>query len=631
MAAFGPARSFRELLFGRSLRTDEQEEHRVGTLTGVPLLGLDALASAAYGPEAALAVLMPLGVMAAAVMGPLTVLIVALLLVVALSYRESLAAYPSGGGSYSIAKENLGRAPGLVAAAALVVDYVLNVAVAISAAVGALVSALPTLLPHTLPLCLGFLGLITVVNLRGVREAGLVFLLPTYAFVLCLGLTLVGGLAKTLLAHGHPHAVAPPPAPLAHASAASLWLLVRAFASGCTALTGIEAVSNGVPLFRDPAPVRARRALGLIVGILVALLVGIAALVAAYGLHATPPARPGYESMLSQLVGAVAGRGVFYYVTMATILGVLYLSANTSFAGFPRLCHVLALDDYLPAVFAIRGRRLVYSSGVIALAVLAGALLIAFRGITDQLIPLFAVGAFLAFTMSQLGMAVHWRRRGGERPRAALGLNLAGAVATAVILAVVAVTRFRGGAWVGVLAIPALLTAFVALRRYHVRVAAETLDEGAVDFAGVAPPLVVVPIRRLDRVARKALRFAAAISPDVRAVQVLNEEMKLERLAPRWGELVEQPARAAGIPPPRLVVLPSAYRELVGPLLEHVRELARAHPDRSIAVLVPELVQRRWYHFVLHNHRAALLNAKLRLRGGEQIVVIAAPWYARPR
>ncbi|HET7321040.1 MAG TPA: APC family permease, partial [Longimicrobiaceae bacterium] len=444
--------SLRELLFGRRLRTEEQEAEKIGPLRGVPILGLDALASVAYGPEAALTVLIVLGAGATRYIGPISAVIIALLLLVYLSYRQTIAAYTNGGGAYTVASENLGATAGLLAASALCLDYVLNVAVAVSAGVGAIVSALPALLPHTLALGLGILALLTVVNLRGVREAGLLFMLPTYAFIACLGAVLAVGTVRVILAGGAPTPVVAPPPPhpatMTLAGAAGVWLLLRGFAAGCTAMTGVEAVSNAVPLFREPMAKMAQRTLSAIILALVVLLAGTAFLAYEYGITATVPGRPGYESVVSQLVAAVLGRGFFYYVTLATVVGVLCLSANTSFTGFPRLCRVLALDGYLPAEFAHPGRRLVYSAGIVALTALAGVLLLVFGGITDRLIPLFAVGAFLTFTMSQAGMVAHWRRMGGRGSTGSLLLNGTGAVATGITLVVIVASKFLEGAWI---------------------------------------------------------------------------------------------------------------------------------------------------------------------------------------
>ncbi|MFL5373030.1 MAG: APC family permease [Myxococcales bacterium] len=610
-------------LFGRPLRSDEQDAERIGVVPAVPVLGLDALASASYGPEAALTVLIPLGAGALGFIGPITAAISVVLLLVAISYGQTIPAYPNGGGSFTVAKENLGENAGLLAATALCIDYVLNTAVAISAGVGAVASVEPRLLPWTLPLCLGVLVALTVVNLRGLREAGLVFVAPTYLFVGCLLATVAIGAWKTFAAHGHPHPMAAPPQLSAAAEPAGLWIVARAFASGCTALTGVEAVSNAVPIFRKPKVRNARRTLAAIAGILMVLIAGIAFLAHAYGIGATEPGRPGYQSVISQLVAAVAGRGAFYYLTMGSVFAVLALSANTSFADFPRVCRLLALDDYLPDGFARRGRRLVYSRGIVTLAVLAAVLLVAFRGITDRLIPLFAVGAFLSFSMSQLGMVLHWKRQGNSR---SLLLNLLGAAATLATLIVIVVSKFAEGAWVTVLVIPAVLFAFWRVRRAAQRVSAERVDSTPLDLSALARPIVVVPAQRLDRVARKGLRMALTLSDDVRVVQVIGEETKADDLTGSWEAQVADPARKAGLPTPKLVVISSAYRQFFGPLLDYLRRLSAAEPERPIAVLVPELVRRRWYHFFVRS-RATLLKALLLFEGGPQITIINTPWY----
>lgn len=624
--------SMARLLFGKPIANDEEEEERIGPLAGIPVLGLDALASAAYGPEAALTVLLVLGTGGLSYIAPLTAVIVALLLIVQFSYRQTLAAYPDGGGSYSVARENLGKKPALLAAAALALDYILNVAVAISAGVGALVSAVPALFPHMLALCLGLLALLTLVNLRGIRTAGLAFMLPTYLFVGCLGLALLLGAVKALGAHGAPEPVVPPPALPPATATASLWLLAHAFANGCTAMTGIEAVSNGVPLFREPRTRGAQRTLASIVGILVLLLAGVALLCHAYGIGATPPGREGFQSVLSQLLAAVAGRGVFYSVSIAAIIAVLCLSANTSFSGFPRLCRVLALDSYLPTGFAHSGRRLVYTTGILILSLLAGALLVAFGGVTDHLIPLFAVGALSAFTLSQFGMVLHWRRVGGPHARHYLWVNGVGAVATALTLCVVAVAKFTEGAWLTFVFIPLAYALFHATHAHYARVARATaVGDTPLKVEPPAPPVVVLPLKRLDQVTEKGLRFALAISPEIHVVQIHATAQDYEDLGVRWRRLVEEPMRAAGLPVPRLVVLESTYRQLVDPLLGYVRKLAASHPDRFIAVLVPEFIERRWYHYLLHSHTATLLKMMLLFRGGPQVVVINAPWYLRER
>ena len=435
-------------LLGRPLASGEAGEQRISTASGVPTFGLDALSSAAYGPEAALTVLLPLGAAGLTFIFPITAAVVILLGIVYFSYRQTIAAYPNGGGSYTVARENLGTNAGLLAAAALMTDYVLNVAVGISAGVGALISAVPSLQPYTLTLCLVILVVLTLVNLRGIGEAGRLFMLPTCIFIVSLCAMVAWGVIATISAGGHPVPVFPPPHPARAAEGVSAWILLRAFASGCTAMTGVEAVSNGVQAFREPVVPAARRTLTAIIAILIVLLLGIAYLARVYHIGATEPGTPHYQSVLSQLIGAVAGRGIFYWVSIVSILLVLCLSANTSFADFPRLCHAVASDGYLPYSFTDRGRRLVYSEGIWLLAILSGILLAVFDGITDRLIPLFAVGAFLAFTLSQSGMVGHWWKRRERGARASMAVNALGAVATALTVVVVAVVKFVAGAWI---------------------------------------------------------------------------------------------------------------------------------------------------------------------------------------
>jgi len=616
-----------DLIFGRRLASDEEGEQRVGVLAAIPMLGLDALGSAAYGPEAALTLLIPLGATGPAYIGPISALIIALLLVVYFSYRQTIAAYPLGGGSYTVAKENLGTTAGLLAAAALMLDYVLVVAVGISAGVGALVSAVPVLQPYTLPLCLAILLLIMVVNLRGVRESGLVFVVPTYLFVVSLLVVLAIGTVKAALADGWPEPVQTPPALPAVATPATLWILMRSFASGCTAMTGVEAVSNGVSVFADPAVPHARRTLTVIIALLAVFLAGIACLCWEYRIGATEPGAAGYESILSQLTAAVVGRGWFYFVTIGAVLSVLALSANTGFADFPRLCRVIARDGFLPQSFAHRGRRLVYSSGILVLATLSAGLLIGFGGITDKLIPLFAVGAFLAFTLSQAGMVAHWRKVGGAHARKSMLINATGAACTAVAMAVMLVAKFAEGAWVMIVLLPALLALFLGVGAHYRAVSREVATAAPLDATALEPPMVLLPIRGWSAITRKALRFALKISPDIYVLHVADDEETMAELEDTWEQRVREPARAAGLPAPKLIVVYSPYRKLYGPLKQVVSDLQRAHAGRDLAVIVPELVRTRWYHYLLHNQTAAVIKAYLLFSGFRRVVVINVPWY----
>jgi amino acid transporter len=616
-----------DLVVGRALATSEERAEQIGTSAGIPIFGLDALSSAAYGPEAALTLLIPLGAAGVAYILPVTTGIIVLLTIVYFSYRQTIAAYPGGGGSYTVASENLGTYPGLLAAAALMLDYVLVVAVGISAGVGALVSAAPSLQPHTLAMCLGILVLITLVNLRGLREAGVFFMVPTWIFVGTLLWAILEGTVKTVLASGHPMpVVAPPHPPTAAMAVASTWILLQTFANGCTAMTGVEAVSNGVRAFREPTVKNAQRTLTVIIGLLIVLLAGIAYLVRVYGIAATDPGKAGYQSVLSMLVGAVAGRGWFYWVTIGSILVILSLSANTAFADFPRLSRMVAQNSFLPHSFGYRGRRLVYSHGIFVLAGIAAILLIVFRGVTDNLISLFAIGAFLAFTLSQAGMVAHWRRVGGRGSVRNMLVNGVGAVATGLTLCIVLVAKFTSGAWVSVLLIAALMTFMLWVRRHYRAVEREIACPDALDPRQLAPPVVVVPIQNWVKSAESALQFALTLSPDIRAVHVITED-ETTALQRDWARLVVEPLKRAGKTPPELVTLPSPYRLILKPILEYVQEIERKNPDRQIAIIVPELVEKHWYHYPLHNQRAELLKALILLHGDRRIVLINVPWY----
>jgi amino acid transporter len=618
--------SFTDTLFGKPLATHEEGEQRVGSLTGIPMLGLDALASAAYGPEAALTLLIPLGALGIAYIGPISAVIILLLAIVYFSYRQTIAAYPMGGGSYTVAHANLGAPAGLLAAAALMLDYVLVVAVGISAGVGALVSALPALHPYTLLLCLVILALIAMVNLRGVRESGLAFLVPTYLFIGCLFFVLALGIVNTIGSGGHPIPLEAPPVLPPPVLAPSLWLLLQAFASGCTAMTGVEAVSNGVTAFRQPTVKHAQQTLTAIIAILAVLMTGIAILSQAYGIGATAPGDLGYQSVLSQLVAAVVGRGLFYYLTIGAVLAVLAFSANTGFADFPRLCRVVAQDDYLPHGFANRGRRLVFSQGIVTLALFAGILLVAFGGVTDHLIPLFAIGAFSAFSLSQAGMVAHWRKTGGRAVRRNMLINGVGALATTLTLAVILVAKFTAGAWITLVIIPMIVLIFVAVKHHYSRVHRETARLQSLDVTNLQPPVVVIPTPGWSMMASKSLRFALKLSPNVYVVQIRSEE-QMDDLQANWDRYVAAPAREAGLPIPQLVVLQSPFRQLIGPLFKYITQLEQEHPDRQVAVIIPELVERHWYHYLLHNQQGEVLKALLLMHGDRRIVIINVPWY----
>jgi amino acid transporter len=629
--------SLLDLVLGRPVANIEAGSQSLGVFAGVPAMGLDGLGSAAYGPEAALAILVAAGGAGLGALAPITAAIVAMLAVLWFTYWQTITAYPGNGGSYIVARDNLGPTAGLVAAAALMVDYVLNVAVGISAGVGALVSAVPMLQSHNLLLCLAILVVITLVNLRGTREAGLFWSVPTYTFILCLGGLLLWAVVQGRLSGDHPQPIVPPPAVSPAAAPLSLWLLLRAFASGCTAMTGVEAVSNGVSAFRAPRARHAHGTLSVIVLVLALLLGGIAYAVRAFSIAAMDQSQPGYQSVLSQLVAAISGRGLIYYVTIASVLTVLCLSANTSFVGFPRMCRLVARHGCLPRPFAVPGRRLVYSVGILFLAASAGTLLIVFGGITDRLIPLFAVGAFLAFTMSQAGMAAHWGRETvrtqSATARAKLVLNGIGACATGIALAIIVIAKFVEGAWLTVLVIPLTVMLLVAIGRYSRAIDSQLLSgaDRALSIPRRVSPRVLVPIERWDRVTRKAMRYAIALSPDVTVLHVSrlegpDESENTDELCREWREFVERPMRKAGRRPPTLQIMRSEYRSIVAPLLRVIEE---DRSDRPVVVVLPELVEGAWWERLFHLHRERRLRTRLLRYGGRPIAVLGVPWQLR--
>jgi amino acid transporter len=616
-----------DLLVGKPIPTSDERAEQIGPAKGIPIFGLDGLSSAAYGPEAALSLLIPLGLLGVRYIVPVSAAIITLLVIVYFSYRQTIAAYPGGGGSYTVARYNLGAVPSLFAAAALLTDYILTAAVGISAGVGALVSAVPSLLPHTVSFCVAILFIVTIVNLRGVREAGVAFMLPTYLFVGTLIITIAGGLLRVLLSGGHPAPLTALPPPHAVTEAVTFWLLLKVFSSGCTALTGVEAVSNGVKAFREPGVKNAQRTLTIIIALLALLLAGISYLVKVYGIAATDPGAPGYQSLLSMLIAAIFGKGIFYYVTMASILLVLSLSANTAFADFPRLCKAIAQNNYLPHSFGYRGRRLVYTYGIVVLAVLTGVLLIIFGGVTDRLIPLYAVGAFLAFTLSQFGMVVHWKKNRGPHWIKSALVNGLGGFVTGVTVVVVLVAKFVEGAWITLLFIPFLVFFFRLVRRHYHAVVVNTTSLVAVAPANHSrPPIVVVPVDRWSRICKQAIEFASRLSPEIIAVHVEPGEHS-ELLRDDWERYVDQPFRDAGAAPPKFDVLPSPYRFVIVPLVQYILDLSEKNPERRIVVVIPELVEDRWFEYFLHNQRGRLLEWTLLVRGNERIFTVSSPYY----
>ncbi|WP_342593353.1 APC family permease [Sinorhizobium americanum] len=621
--------SFSSLIFGRRLANREHEDKKIGWIEAVPAMGLDGLGSSSYGPEAALTILIPLGAVGLFYLGPIMACIVALLAILYFSYRQTLAAYPTSGGAYVVAKENLGEHPSLVAAAALMIDYVLNVAVGVSAGVGALVSAIPSLHPYILPLCLGIVLIVMVANLRGTGEAGWLFALPTYLFIACF-LGVIGYGVLRIAMEADPLPVVSPPPLEPPTAAVSLWLLMHAFASGCTAMTGVEAVSNGVGSFRQPVVRNAYATLTIIVVVLGLLLGGIATIATSFDIGAMDQMKEGYQSVLSQVIGAVSGYNAFYYVAMTSLLCILCLSANTSFVGFPRVCRMVAADGYLPKAFAQPGRRLVFTAGIVFLSGSAGLLLAAFGGITEKLIPLFAIGAFLTFTVSQAGMVVHWRRQSRNVPFK-LAMNAVGTVATGLALIVILVAKFAEGAWITLVAVPMTIVLLKTIKSYYTSLEQELREPGPITIEDVEPPTVLVVTEEWNRLSERAIKYALTISPDVVAVHLIrlggpemDDDEKL--LREKWRAEVEEPVAAKGLQPPRLMLIPAPYRQLHEPLLRLVEKLDLDSPERKVTVLIPEIIKEGWLQKLLHMNRAGRLRARLLRFGGPRLTVATVPW-----
>jgi len=623
--------TFADLVIGKPLATNAEHEAHIGVAAGIPIFGLDGLTSAAYGPEAAMALLIPLGLIGVQhYLLPIFAAILSLLVILYLSYRQTIEAYPNGGGSYTVASENLGAGAGLLAAAALMIDYILTAAVGISAGVTALVSAIPRLQPHQLAFCLLILAVIAIVNMRGVKESGFAFMLPTFLFVSTLLITIGYGVYHVVTSGGHPAAITAPPPPISMGETLRplmlIWLLMKAFSNGCAAMTGVEAVSNGTTAFREPRSKNASRTLTIIIAILFALLLGLSYVARGYGITAMDPDQPHYQSVLSITVAAVFGRGWFYFLTMGAVLAALSFSANTAFADFPRMARTVAAQDYMPHVFLVRGRRLLFNHGIYALTGFTAVILIIFDGVTDRLIPLYAIGAFMAFTLSQAGMVRHWIKFKNEKHRnVKMFFNGLGALATGATLIVVLVTKFLSGAWVTAILVPMIIGIMLGIKRHYTRVKRDTEDPTPLRMTGLEPPIVVIPMARWDKITEKAMRFGMLMSPEVKVVHVDSDDANA--LAVVWHDMVLVPMREVNHPEPELITVKSTYRTILSPLMDYVLKLEHENPGRKVAVILPELVVRHWWENLLHNQRVQLLKVMLLLRGNQRIVVVNIPWY----
>jgi amino acid transporter len=588
-------------------------KEQITPVEGLSALSLDALTSVAYGPEAIIVVLALAGAGSLHLILPITLAIVALLAILVFSYRQVIDAYPEGGGAYAVSRANLGAKASLVAGAALMVDYTLTVAVSIAAGVGALTSAFPALTSATVPICLAILALITLLNLRGLGASARAFLLPTLVFIVGLLAIIVVGLLHPLGLHE-----AQPGRSLltTHGlQVVSVLLVLKAFSAGCSALTGVEAIANGVPLFRPPRATRAKRTemmLGVILG---AMLLGLAVLARRW--HIGPRS---HQTVLSQIMGMAVGRHWAYYVVSLTITVVLALAANTSFGGLPILASLLARDNYLPHLFGLRGDRQVFDNGIWVLAVLSGGLILAVGGNTNKMIPLFAIGVFTGFTLAQTGLVVlRWRTRPVRWRYHAL-VNGTGAVVTGLATLVFLITKFAQGAWIVMLAVPAIVILFQRIHAYYQRAALE-LDVGVVPAKPVGTEtLVIVPVSNLSRLTRFAISEALSLSPNVIAVSVVIDQPDEEQayghdLARQWAEWN---------PGPPLKVLNTQFTSIVEPVCAFIDE-ERAKGDRQIVVLIPSVVPTRWRYRLLHNQIDLVLSAELRKRADVVVARVQMP------
>jgi len=601
----------KRVLIGRPIPSAGAHAERLTKVKALAVLSSDALSSVAYATESTLQILVLAGVAAFGFTIPISLVIVALLVIVMLSYRQTIYTYPSGGGAYIVARENLGTLPGLVAAAALLIDYILTVSVSVSAGVLAVVSTgVPA--SYTIPLGIAFILLIMLGNLRGVRESGSIFAIPTYVFIVSLLALIVVGLIRVLVLHDPAVTNGVPREALQAQEGIGLFLILRAFASGCTALTGVEAISNGIPAFKKPESRNAATTLTVMVALLGTMFLGTSVLAHAYGFVPRLD-----ESLISQMASQVfGGRGVPYYIVQVSTCLILVLAANTSYADFPRLGSILARDGFLPRQFQFRGDRLAFTTGIIVLTVLSTILYVIFKGDTSALIPLYAVGVFVSFTLSQAGMVRHWRKTPGNHTRSLI-INGLGAVVTGIVAIIFAVTKFIYGAWLVILIIPLLVLLFLGISRHYAywREQVRLTDNHSV------PPqrreqVVIVPVSDLNKVTLNALNYARSVASRVIAVHVTDDETEAAGLQARWETYGEGT---------NLVILESPYRSLSAPLLSYIDLVQRKRPHDLITVMVPEYVPEHWWEQFLHSQTALRLKAALLFR--DNTVVTSVPYH----
>jgi amino acid transporter len=586
----------KRVLLGTRLRSSQAQHERLTKVTGLAVLSSDALSSVAYASDAMLAVLVPAGLLAVGATRPLAFLIAVLLIIVTFSYRQTIHAYPQGGGAYIVAKDNLGIIPGLIAATALLIDYVLTVSVSVAAGVAAVVSAAPEVGQYRVALAVIFIAIIGWGNLRGVRESGRMFAVPTYLFIASVVVLLVVAAARAVVGH-FPDASGP--LQTAGVGGVSLFVLLHAFANGCTAMTGVEAISNGIPAFEPPEADNAATTLLIMAAILLTMFLGISLLGAA--LHVVPHEQ---ETVLSQITRAVfGGRNAAYFMVQATTILILVLAANTSYADFPRLASILARDGFAPTQFTHRGDRLAFSNGIVVLTLFAMALVVIFGGNVFRLIPLYAVGVFLSFTLSQAGMVMHWRQHRDRGWQLRALMNALGTIATAGVLVVFVMTKFREGAWVVMVTIPLGVWVFLAIAR-HYRKADRELSLGGYAQMPDRRDVMVVIVAAMNRETVEALRYALNRCQEVRAIHVDLDSACAAEITRGWAQW------GGGA---TLEILESPYRSFVEPVLQYVQKLEAEKPNRLMTVVLPEVIPHRWWQTLLHNRwsvqlRAALIN-----------------------
>jgi amino acid transporter len=609
--------TIKRLLIGSPLASDKLEEQRLNKRVALAVFGTDAVASTAFATQEILVVLVPVAGMAALdKLVPISLVVIGLLAIVTISYRQTLYAYPSGGGSYIVSRENLGTGASLTAAASLMVDYTLTVSVSIAAGVAAITSAVPPLRPYPVELSLALLVLIVVANLRGVRESGRLFAGPTYTYIFMMSLLV--GLGLFRFATGSLHALPVNQQNLEHytgpnavLTGASAFLLLRAFSSGAVALSGVEAISNGIQAFRPPESRNAAITLTWVATILGTLFLGIALLAE----RLRPTLSPN-ETILSIMGHAVFGRNVLYILLQVSTAAILTLSANTAFADFPRLSGIVATDGYLPRQLANRGDRLVLSNGILVLAAAAGALLVAFSGDVSALIPLFAVGLFMSFTLSQAGMVVHHRRLREPHWKRGLVINAVGAFATAVVTLVVVISKFSEGAWIPTVVIPLLVLLFWAIKQHYKKVDNALACPPGTPLPAIVHSVVVLVPDRIHSGVLEALAYAKSLRPEyLHALYVSYDSEHAQRMAALWS--------AYGFDV-GLDIVNSPYRALTRPVLEYVEELDERWPHDVVTVIVPEIVVHHWWEQLLHNQSALLLKSRLLFRKGTVVTSVPA-------